>query len=225
MLRIFIGYDEKEKLAYHVLSHSIQRRSSIPVTICPLNRAALRAVFDRPRGEYESTDFSISRFIVPYICDYEGWAVFMDCDMLCVGDVAEFAGYASLMEKYATAVRVVKHDYQTSADIKFLGQQQTRYEKKNWSSVMLFNNHLCRNLTPEYVHKAPGLSLHRFEWIDPLKVGALPMEWNYLVGEPNQAKNRPKLIHYTLGGPWFPEYTACEYADAWRFELDNMNGR
>ena len=224
MLRIFIGYDEKEKLAYHVLSHSIQRRSSIPLSICPLNRATLRAVFDRPRGSYESTDFSISRFIVPYLCDYDGWALFMDCDMLCLGDIAEFAGYASLMEKYATAVRVVKHEYKPSVDIKFLGQAQTTYEKKNWSSVMLFNNHLCRSLTPEHVHKAPGLALHRFEWIDPLKVGDLPKEWNYLVGEPNQTPNRPKLIHYTSGGPWFPEYAACEYSDAWRFELKDMNG-
>jgi lipopolysaccharide biosynthesis glycosyltransferase len=225
MLRLFIGYDEKETLAYHVLSHSIQRRSSIPISICPLNRATMKAVFDRPRGEYESTDFSISRFIVPYLCDYEGWAAFMDCDMLCLGDVAEFAGYASLMEKYATAVRVVKHEYQPSVDIKFLGQQQTKYEKKNWSSVMLFNNHLCRNLTPEYVNSAPGLALHRFQWIDERKIGGLPKEWNVLVGEPNQTDLRPKLIHYTLGGPWFPEYAACEYADAWRCELEDMNGR
>lgn len=149
----------------------------------------------------------------------------MDCDMLCLGDIAEFSGYASLMEKYATAVRVVKHDYVPSEGTKFLGQVQTRYEKKNWSSVMLFNNHLCRNLTPEYVNKAPGLSLHRFEWIDERKIGGLPKEWNYLVGEPNQTMQRPKLIHYTLGGPWFPEYQTCEYSDAWHFEMDHMNGR
>lgn len=148
----------------------------------------------------------------------------MDCDMLCLGDIAEFAGYASLMEKYATAVRVVKHDYVPSAQVKFRDQVQTRYEKKNWSSVMLFNNHLCRNLTPEYVHKAPGLALHSFEWVDSRKVGGLPKEWNYLVGEQNQTDKTPKLIHYTLGGPWFPEYRNCEYADSWRFELEDMNG-
>jgi len=225
MLRIFIGYDDAERTSYHVLSHSIQRRASIPVSISPLNRATLKAVFNRTRGTYESTDFSISRFIVPYLCDYEGWAVFMDCDMLCLGDVAELAQYASLMDKYGSAVRCVQHDYTPSSDIKFLHQKQTVYEKKNWSSLMLMNNTLCRKLTPEYVETAPGLALHRFEWTTPDKIRKMPKEWNVLVGEENQVPlDQAKLIHYTNGGPWFSEYIDCEGADLWFNELEHMNG-
>lgn len=225
MLRIFIGYDDNERIAYHVLSHSIQRRASIPISITPLNRATLTAVFDRPRGEYESTDFSISRFIVPYLCDFEGWAVFMDCDMVCLGDVAELASYMSLMEKYGTAVRCVQHDYTPKSDTKFLHQKQTTYEKKNWSSMMLLNNVLCRKLTPEYVNQAPGLALHRFEWVSQDKVRKMPKEWNVLIGEENQASiDDAKLIHFTNGGPWFPEYKNCEGANLWFHERENMNG-
>lgn len=223
MLRIFIGYDERERIAYHVLAHSILRRSSIPVSIAPLVRPAIKCVFDRQRGEYDSTDFSISRFIVPYLCDFGGWAVFMDCDMLCLGDVAELAGFATLMDKYGSAVRVVKHQY-TPADRsrKFLGEPQTAYERKNWSSVILFNNHLCRSLTPQYVGNAYGLDLHQFKWTDEWKLGELPHEWNYLVGEDNQTRKPPKLVHFTRGGPWFQGYESCEYAEHWRRELHDM---
>jgi lipopolysaccharide biosynthesis glycosyltransferase len=225
MLRIFIGYDEREAVAFHVLCHSIQRRASIPISITPLNRATLKAVFDRPRGEYESTDFSISRFIVPYLCDYEGWSVFMDCDMLCLGDVAELARYATLMDKYAIAVRCVTHQYEPATDTKFLGQVQTTYGRKNWSSMMLFNNNLCRNLTPEYVNQAPGLDLHQFQWVDERKISALPKAWNCLVGEENQVPTEEaKLLHFTNGGPWFEEYKNTECAAIWDLELVHMTG-
>lgn len=225
MLRIFCGFDDRERIAYHVLSHSIQRRSSIPVSITPLNRATLTAVFDRQRGQYESTDFSISRFIVPYLCDFDGWAVFMDSDMLCTGDVAELAGYMSLMDKYGVAVRCVQHEYTPSSETKFLNQRQSAYTRKNWSSMMLFNNSLCRALTPEYVNKAPGLALHKFEWTDDDKVRGLPKEWNVLVGEENQVPvSCAKLIHWTKGGPWFNEYADAEGADLWFHEREHMNG-
>lgn len=223
MLRVFIGYDDRERIAYHVLSHSIQRRASIPISITPLNRATLTAVFDRPRGEYDSTDFSISRFIVPYLCDYEGWALFLDCDMLCLGDVADIALYATLMDKYGTAIRCVQHNYTPSSETKFLNQKQTSYTRKNWSSVMLMNNALCRNLTPEYVNKAPGLALHKFEWIDDGKVMQMPKKWNVLVGEENQADIREaQLLHFTNGGPWFKDYEHVPGADLWRSELEDM---
>lgn len=225
MLRIFIGYDDAERIAYHVLCHSIQRRASIPISITPLNRATLTAVFDRPRGEYDSTDFSISRFIVPYLCDFEGWAVFMDCDMLCLGDVAVLANFMSLMEKYGTAIRCVQHDYTPKSETKFLHQKQTTYDRKNWSSMMVLNNALCRKLTPDYVRTAPGLALHRFDWIANDKIRQAPKEWNVLVGEENQAPLADaKLIHFTNGGPWFHDYKDCEGSELWFDELEHMNG-
>lgn len=222
-MRIFIGYDKNEKTAAYVLAHSIQRRASIPVSFTFLNRKSLEALFDRPRGEFDSTDFSISRFLVPCLSDYQGWSLFMDCDMLCLGDIARLAGFATLMDTHSLAVRVVKHKYTPSEEFKFLGQVQTKYERKNWSSVMLFNNALCRSLTPEYVNKAPGLALHRFEWVDSRKIGTLPPEWNYLIGEENQCpKEDAKLLHYTKGGPWFPEYKGTEFADLWEYERGDM---
>jgi lipopolysaccharide biosynthesis glycosyltransferase len=222
MVRVFIGYDENETVAYHVLSHSILRNASVPVSISPLKKELFRGFFNRPRGEYDSTDFAITRFLVPFLCDYEGYAVFMDCDMLCLGDIGDLANYMTLMDHYNTAVRVVKHEYSPSTKTKFLDQVQTTYSKKNWSSVMVFNNTLCRNLTPEYVEKAHGLDLHQFKWCNDYQIGGLPMKWNFLVGEYKADDEMPKLIHYTLGTPCFKEYENCEYGEMWRAEYKMM---
>jgi lipopolysaccharide biosynthesis glycosyltransferase len=220
MLRVFIGYDNRERIAYHVLSHSILKRSSIPTSITPLNKDCLRGFFSRPRGPLESTDFSISRFLVPFLCDYEGYAVFMDCDMLCQGDIAELAGYMSLMFHYNTAVRVVKHEYQPTEKTKFLGNIQTQYEKKNWSSVMLMNTAKCRALTPEYVNTRTGLELHRFRWLESEDlIGEIPHKWNHLVDyDPEVPESELGIIHFTEGGPYFENYRHCGYADLWRRE-------
>lgn len=222
MIRIFIGWDKQEAVSYHVLCHSILKRASLPVQITPLNRANMR-FFERPRGAHDSTDFSISRFLVPFLCGYRGWALFMDCDMLCLGDVADFAPYASAFNGYGETARVVKHDYTPADAQKFLGREQAPYTNKNWSSVMLFNNDMCQALTLDYVNTAPGLAMHQFNWCKPHQVGALPKEWNYLVGEANQCEPEDaKLIHFTRGTPCFPEYADCEFADKWRSEQDDM---
>jgi len=215
MVRIWIGYDEAETVAYHVLSHSILENASVPVSIAPLKKELSRGFFNRKRGEYDSTDFAITRFLVPYLCDFQGYAVFMDCDMLCTGDVGELANYLTRMDHYNIAVRVVKHEYTPTTEKKFLGHVQTKYEKKNWSSVMLFNNALCRKLTPEYVEKTHGLDLHQFTWCTPWQIGGLPKEWNYLVGEYPKPEKPPKLYHYTLGTPCFDKYKNGPYSWLW----------
>lgn len=222
LLKIFIGYDKNEIVAYHVLAQSIIERSSIPVAIIPLNRDNLKHIYKRPKGDLDSTDFSISRFLVPYLCNYEGFAVFMDCDMLCVGDVAELASYMSMQARWSQSVFVVKHKYTVNEETKFLGAIQTQYEKKNWSSVMIFNNAMCRALTPEYVNKAPGLELHQFKWTNEDLIGRLPKGWNYLVGEENQEKEHLRLIHYTKGTPCFDEYMHCEWSDLWHKEKQTL---
>jgi lipopolysaccharide biosynthesis glycosyltransferase len=223
MVRIFIGFDERESLSAYVLQHSIRSRSSIPLSFALLDRQNLKGIYDRPRGEFESTDFSISRFIVPYLCNYEGWAVFMDCDMLCLGDIVELARYMTLASRWNQAVQVVKHDYVPHSQTKFLSQPQTQYERKNWSSLMIFNNALCRNLTPEAVNGQPGLWLHRFNWTTDDKIGEIPKKWNYLVGEANQCQTEEaRMIHFTNGGPWLKEYENCEFSGTWRGERDEM---
>lgn len=219
MIRIFIGYDANESVAFHVLSHSLMRNSSEPIEIIPVVKDQLKTFYNRERSSIESTDFSFTRFLVPYLSEFEDWSIFMDCDMLCVADIASL--WAVRRDEFA--VMCVKHEYEPSDGQKFLGQVQTKYEKKNWSSVMLFNNERCTALTPQVVESETGLYLHQFKWLDgESRIGSLPPEWNYLVGEPGKSTVSPKLIHYTLGGPYFAEYANCEYADLWRDEYERM---
>jgi hypothetical protein len=211
VIRIFIGFDERETVAWHVLTHSILARASVPVAFTPLALSNLKGVFTRQREALQSTDFSFSRFLTPYLSGYEGWSLFMDCDMLVRRDIAEL--WALRDERYA--VMCVKHDHQPKEAVKFLDQPQTPYGKKNWSSVMLFNNAKCRALTPEYVNTASGLQLHQFKWLgnDGL-IGGIPATWNHLVGYSAEMANAAN-VHYTLGGPYFEEYRECEHAQAW----------
>ena len=218
MIRIFIGYDENETVAYHVLAHSIIANATQPVTISPLRKESFRSFYVRERSNIESTDFSFTRFLVPYLCDYEGWAMFMDCDMVNTADIAELWA----MRDDTFSVMCVKHDYQPTDEVKFLGNVQTRYEKKNWSSVMLFNNERCAALTPQFVSTASGLELHQFKWLtDETQIGALPARWNHLVGY-DRTEGDVGFVHYTLGGPYFDDYGNCEYAAEWFAERDEM---
>lgn len=218
MIRVFIGFDPREDVAFSVLAHSIHRRSSQPVAIAPVTLSQLGDVYRRARNPLQSTEFSFSRFLTPYLCGYEGWAVFMDCDMLVLDDIAKL--WALRDEAYA--VQVVKHVHVPKEDVKFLGAVQTKYEKKNWSSVMLMNCGRCRALTPDYVNAATGLELHQFKWLgDDGLIGELPERWNHLVGYDAPRKDAA-LVHYTIGGPYFDEYAGCEYAREWHAERDSM---
>lgn len=217
-LKIFIGFDSREHVAYHVLSHSIITRASSPVSITPLVRSALKCIYTRERGPTESTEFSLTRFLVPYLSDYDGISVFMDCDMLCRVDICQVMNEISLNN----AVSVCQHNYLPTTSTKFLGQIQTCYTRKNWSSFMVFNNQLCRALTPEYVNSAHGLDLHGFKWVEDDRIGSLDLRWNWLVGE-YPANYDARILHYTLGGPWFDGYQKCDHADEWFSELEMMS--
>ena len=218
LIRVFIGFDTREAVAFSVLSYSIHRRASQPVAITPLMLSQLGGLYARDKHPLQSTEFSFSRFLTPHLSGYSGWSVFMDCDMLMLEDVARL--WELRDERYA--VMVVKHDHVPRETQKFLGMPQSRYEKKNWSSVMLFNNARCTALTPDYVNTASGLDLHQFKWLaSENEIGALPDHWNHLVGY-NPPRHDAALVHYTLGGPYFPEYATCEYADEWRAERDAM---
>ena len=211
MINVFIGYDSKEKVAYNVLSHSIIQNSTKPVAITPIALNNLKDDFVRERNNISSTEFSFSRFIIPHLMNYQGWALFMDCDMLMFEDIAELWR----MRDDSKAIQVCKHDYIPKQKTKFLGQTQTAYPKKNWSSFMLMNCKKCSTLTPDYVNRASGLELHQFKWLESEDlIGDLPLEWNWLVGE-YEHKEDVKNVHYTEGGPWFTDYRECDYADDW----------
>ena len=220
MIRIFIGYDPREAVAFHVLSHSIHARASQPVSITPLKLGELSDSFWRKPESLQSTEFSFSRFLVPYLCNFQGWALFMDCDMLVLDDLA--ALWALRDDSYA--VQCVKHNHVPKEDTKFLGAVQTKYEKKNWSSVMLMNCEKCTALKPEYVNTASGLDLHRFHWLksDDL-IGEVPHRWNHLVDyDPEVPINEVSNLHYTIGGPYFPAHDTCGYAAEWFREKERM---
>lgn len=218
MINVFIGFDPKEAGAFSVLAYSIHEHASQPVCVTPLMLTQLKDVYKRERNPLQSTEFSFSRFLTPYLSNYEGWSIFMDCDMLVTEDIVNLWNMRD--DRYA--VMCVKHDHQPTEDIKFLDAVQTKYQKKNWSSVMMFNNAKCRALTPEYVNTATGLELHQFKWLanDDL-IGEIPQRWNHLVGY-NEPNPNAALIHYTIGGPYFHEYADCEHNQAWFDARDRM---
>ncbi|MDH3703622.1 MAG: glycosyltransferase [Alphaproteobacteria bacterium] len=223
LIRIFIGYDPREAIAFNVLAHSIQRRASRPVAVAPVMLSQLGPLMWRERHPLQSTDFSFSRFLVPYLCGFEGWAIFMDCDMLMLDDVANLWDLRD--ERYA--VMCVHHNHIPEEETKFLGQPQTRFEKKNWSSVMLLNCARCGALTPDYVNSASGLELHRFHWLESEDlIGEIPHRWNHLVDyDPAAPVDEISNLHYTTGGPYFEDYKDCGYADLWEAEREHMTRR
>lgn len=219
-IRVFIGFDQKEEIAFHVLSSSIHRYSSKPVSITPIRLSQIKDIFNRKSNKLESTEFSFSRFLVPYLSEYEGYSIFMDCDMLFLDDISKLWDIKD--DKYA--VMATKHDYTPKSDKKFLGNVQSKYEKKNWSSMMIFNNAKCKALSSEYVNSASGLELHQFKWLknDGL-IGDIPLKWNYLVDECNKGEDENKdsicNLHYTLGGAYFAEYENSSYSKIWKEAL------
>jgi lipopolysaccharide biosynthesis glycosyltransferase len=220
VIPLFIGYDTREPVAWHVAAHSISVRSSLPVAAHPIVLSQLAHTFSRVRDVKQATDFSFSRFLVPHLSGYQGWSIFMDCDVLCLDDIAQL--WALRDDRFA--VMVVKHQHEPKEATKFLGQVQTSYPMKNWSSVMLINNARCAALTPEYVNQASGLDLHRFRWLESEDlIGSLPGRWNHLVDyDPPAPQEELSLLHFTSGGPWFPDYSNCGYADLWRAECAHM---
>lgn len=222
-LHVFIGYDPREAVAYHVCSNSIIRQASRPVVIHPLALKNLDEYTEKHSVEtgltgYNPTNqFIFSRFLVPYLMGWKGWAVFLDGDMIVRTDIKELFDLADS----AKAIQVVKHDYKTKSNKKYLDQTNCDYPRKNWSSVMLFNcSHFAhRTLTPEHVSNATGAYLHRLEWIPDDKIGELPKEWNWLPDEYG-ANPDAKLIHHTLGTPCFLEekYSLAPMADEWHRE-------
>ena len=218
MIRIFIGYDHKESIAAYTLMHSIWKRSSMPVSITPLWLNQLQPIHSRPRERFQSNDFTFSRWLVPYLCGYQGWAIFMDCDMLMLSDVQELWS----LQDYQYAVQVVKNDYKPIETVKYLGNEQDSYHKKNWSSVMLMNCEKCKALTPEYIEWADRLTLHQFQWLTKEElVGDLPLKWNHLVGYGKEMPDA-SLVHFTKGGPYFKEFSDVEFTDEWRSEFYDM---
>lgn len=223
VLKIFIGFDPVESVAWHTMAHSILARSSVPVALVPVNIANLKNIYTRERDPKQSNEFSFTRFLVPYLSGYEGLAAFFDCDQMLRTDVAELFRVAAT--EPGKAVHVVQHDYEPKDDIKYLNTVQYRYPRKNWSSVVLWNcgHPANRQVTPDYVNTASPLELHRFKWLDDSQIGALDVRWNWLVGEYAEPPTDVKNVHWTIGGPYFHEYKQADFADEWYAEFSRMS--
>ena len=215
-MKIFVGYDSREQIAYDVCEYSILKHNQ-NVQVIPLKQDELRAqnLYWRDVDPLSSTEFTFTRFLVPHLCDYEGWAIFVDGDMIVRDDIVKLW---DLQNPYMD-VMVVKHDYRTRMPVKYLGAPNEDYPRKNWSSVILWNCNSFpnRQLTPEFVQRATGSELHRFSWLDDARIGELPPEWNWLPDEYGVNKHA-KLLHYTLGTPCFQEFADTPQGDEWHRE-------
>lgn len=223
IIKVFIGFDPVESVAWHTMAHSIFARSSKPVALIPINIANLRDIFKRPRDPKQSNEFSFSRFLVPYLSNYEGYALFFDCDMLLRTDISEI--FDAVKEQPDRAVYVVKHDYEPRDDIKYLNTVQYKYPRKNWSSVVLWNcgHPANKAVTPDFVNTATPMELHRFAWLQDEQIGDLNVRWNWLVGEYDEPPQDVKNVHWTIGGPYFEEYKSSDFSEEWFAESKKMN--
>jgi len=210
---VFVGYDPREAIAYHTCVNSIIRHASQPVAIIPI---ALNLFQDYKETHTDgSNHFIYTRFLVPHLMGFKGWAIFIDGDMIIRGDIVELWNLRELDKD----VLVVKHDYQTCMPVKYLGAKNEDYPRKNWSSVILWNCNSFpnRQLTPEFVQTSSGSFLHRFSWLDDDRIGDLPPEWNWLPDEYGPNLNA-KLLHYTLGAPCFQEFADTPQGNEWHRE-------
>lgn len=225
---IFLGYDSRETEAFVVARRSMRRfASGIPIDAICLDDMRDLNLYYRPTENRHgklwdviseapmSTEFAISRFLTPYLAKGQGWALFADCDVLARAPIHELFAMADPNK----AVMCVKHQHEPSPGVKMDGQMQTRYARKNWSSLMLFNCEHPANaeLTVDLINKVPGRDLHGFCWLKDKEIGSLDPAWNFLVGHSDPSID-PKLVHFTEGGPWLPQYRDVPFADAWKEE-------
>lgn len=222
-IRVFVGWDSREDIAYQVCRQSLLRHASVPVTVTPLRQRDLRTqgLYHRPEDPLAATEFTYTRFLVPYLAGYQGWALYCDCDFLWQADVAALLALAD--DRYGAMC--VPHDHRPTETVKMDGKTQTVYPRKNWSSLILYNcgHPATRRLTPEAVNRETGAYLHRFQWLDDAEIGALPETWNWLEGwSTKPASGQPNAIHYTRGGPWFDEWRQVAYGDLWLAEADRL---
>ena len=206
-----VGFDQREAIAYHVFCQSVIDRSSIPVSFLPLSLSTLNGYIETHTDG--SNSFIYSRFLTPWLHNFKGWSIFADGDMICNDDIAKLWA----LRDPTKAVLVAKHNYKTKAKIKYLGNKNEDYPKKNWSSLILWNCEHPKNiiLTPEFLRSKDGSYLHRFTWLNDEDIGEIPLGWNWLVTE-YEDSDAAQLLHYTLGTPCFLEYQDSNMSEIWR---------
>jgi lipopolysaccharide biosynthesis glycosyltransferase len=212
---VYVGYDPKEEIAFNVCEYSILKHSP-HAEVKALRQSELRqaGIYTRPVDPLSSTEFTFTRFLVPYLSNYTGWVLFCDCDFVWTVDIDHLFKQAD--DSYA--VMVVKHDHNPTSQTKMDGKKQTQYPRKNWSSMILWNCSHPSNeqLTPDLINMESGKFFHRFEWLKDDEIGSIETRFNFLVGwNSEETDGKPYAYHWTEGGPWFKEYANCPYNDVW----------
>jgi hypothetical protein len=217
-VQIFIGYEESERRAYDVCVSSIEQRSNIKINKL---HTSLLPNWYREKEPHQSTDFTYTRFLCPELMDFKGISIFCDCDFLWLANPARLIDYIRINE----AVAVCKHPvYTPNSAMKMDGKVQHQMPRKNWASMVVFNNEHPSNkiLTNQYVNEhMPGRDLHQFKWLKDEEIGSIPLDWNCL--DDYYMLENPKAIHYTDGGPWFDNYKKTMYSDIWIEEERILN--
>ncbi|MDC3408818.1 glycosyltransferase [Burkholderiales bacterium] len=213
MIRVFIGFDPREAIVYHVCVNSIIRHSTLPVSITPLALTNIKG-YRETHGD-GSNQFSYTRFMVPELMNYKGWALYIDGDMLLRTDLSDLWS----LRDDSKAVMCVQHEYKTKAARKYTGAVNQDYPRKNWSSVVLWNcDHPSnRDVDSQFIANASGAQLHRFSWLSDELIGAIPKVWNWLPDEFGSNADA-KLLHWTLGAPCFHEFATAPMASEWHRE-------
>jgi len=219
MIPIYMGFDPREEIGTHTFVSSVISRASRPVSFIPLHLPWFASYYS-PSQRDGSNAFTYTRFLIPFLQQFRGWALFCDgADMVCRADIGELWS----LRHANMAVQVVKHEYKTRHPRKYVGTRMEAdnrdYPRKNWSSLMLINcaHFAWRQMRPETLEQMTGEELHQFQFIPTDKVGSLPAQWNWLVDEFGENEHA-KLLHWTAGIPAFPAYAHAPMADAWARE-------
>ena len=211
IIDIVVGFDDREAIAYHTFVQSVIENSTLPTRFLPLNITSLDSYTEVHKDG--SNNFIYTRFLVPYLMNFKGWAIYADGDMVCLEDIKKL--WNKRNDKYA--VQVVKHDYKTKIKNKYWGNKNEDYPRKNWSSLILWNcSHPAHKiLTPQFINNQTGAYLHRFSWVKDEEIGKLDKNWNWLAMEYEEKKDI-NLIHYTIGTPCFKEYENTSQSFHWK---------
>ena len=216
VIDLIVGFDQKEAVAYHTFVQSVIENASNPVRFMPLNMKSLKEYSEKHNDG--SNEFIYSRFLVPHLMNFKGWAIYVDGDMICVEDIKKLWDLRD--EKYA--VQVVQHDYQTKVKKKYWGNKNENYPRKNWSSVVIWNceHEKHKILSPNFIQNQTGSFLHRFHWLNDDEIGDIDKKWNWLAMEYEEKKGI-NLIHYTIGTPCFKEYSNEAFSSYWNKSFSN----
>lgn len=210
-VRVFIGSGEASLLERKVAAYSLRKHTARDLDVYVFNGThnAVELNDEEPvaapmslRVKYRNvTEFSLYRYLIPEICGYEGRAIYIDSDTICLADIGEL--FDAPMD-----------------GAHFLAKSEA-YKGGLWGlSVMLIDCGACRFDLEEVVgeidrglYTMTDFSCMSPEFLacHPYRIGALDPRWNSF----DEADAGTKLIHYTnlYTQPW--KYPGHPHGGLW----------